>query len=65
MMQPGARIRLVYTNDEYTKLVPGSEGTVKRHSHDPNGPDWVSVAWDDGSSLTLMEETGDRWEEVK
>jgi hypothetical protein len=48
------RITLVSTNDPYTKLQRGSQGTLVRRSIDPWGDEVVSVKWDDGSSLSLI-----------
>lgn len=53
----GRRIRLDYTTDEYTKLKAGDEGTVD--SIDDIGT--VFVKWDNGSSLGLVSEAGDRF----
>ncbi len=49
-MKEGDRIRLDYTDDEWTRLVPGSLGTVTYV--DPTGT--VFAKWDDGSSLGLV-----------
>jgi len=46
----GKRIQLVYTNDEYTKLVPGDLGIV--NFIDDTGT--VFVSWDNGSRLGLI-----------
>lgn len=46
----GKRIRLVYTSDPYTRLVPGSEGVVD--FIDDIGT--VFAKWDDGSSLGMV-----------
>jgi|APGre2960657404_1045060.scaffolds.fasta_scaffold00892_6 hypothetical protein len=48
------RITLVSTNDPYTKLQRGSQGTLVRRSIDPWGDVTISVKWDDGSSLSLI-----------
>lgn len=49
----GRRVELVYTNDPYTRLKPGDQGTYE----------WAllsemmiqhSIKWDDGSSLMLL-----------
>lgn len=53
----GKRIRLKSTNDQFTKLVPGSEGTI--NLIDDLGT--VHVKWDDGSTLGLVPEE-DSWE---
>jgi hypothetical protein len=60
----GRRVRLVSTNDPYTRLRPGSEGTVFLLQEDvfERGKRVLHVDWDDGSSLSLLEATGDRWE---
>jgi len=54
------RITLVSTNDPYTKLQKGSEGTLVRRSIDPWGDEVIAVKWDDGSSLSLIRGE-DRW----
>ncbi len=57
--KPHDRVELVHTNDEYTKLRPGARGSVIRQTRD----DWgtvVAVAWDDGSSLSILLAEGDR-----
>ena len=52
----GRRIRLLSTTDPYTRLHPGSEGTVLLV--DDFGT--VHVRWDDGSRLGLVPDE-DRW----
>jgi len=52
----GKRIELVFTDDEYTKLKPGSMGIV--NFIDDFGT--VFVSWEDGSSLGLVPGV-DRW----
>ncbi len=54
--QRGDRIRLVSTSDRYTRLVPGAEGIVNSVNRYQ-----VGIAWDDGSSLSLLPDE-DRWE---
>lgn len=49
--EPGTRIELVWTDDEYTSLVPGDRGTVTGRGPDPLQL-WVD--WDNGSSLALI-----------
>jgi hypothetical protein len=56
----GDRIRLVHTNDKWTRLRPGVLGTVR--SIDDLGT--VHTDWDDGSRLGLSAAAGDRWEVV-
>lgn len=51
----GKRVRLDYTNDPHTKLVRGDEGIVR--SVDVFGT--VHIAWDNGSTLGLIEDAGD------
>ena len=52
----GQRIVLLHTDDPYTKLVPGSRGTVTRH----DDPSTVHIAWDDGSRLAMCLDGGDQ-----
>jgi hypothetical protein len=54
----GKRIRLICCTDQYTKLKPGTEGTVE--FVDDLGT--VFAKWGDGSSLGLCREAGDRWQ---
>lgn len=53
----GARVELVRCTDEYTRLEPGSLGTVRYI--DPTGT--VFVDWDSGSKLGLISDAGDEW----
>ena len=53
----GKRVQLQYTNDPYTGLRQGNHGVID--FVDDTGT--VSVKWDDGSSLGLNSEFGDRW----
>ncbi len=54
--QKGDRVELVNVNDPYTLLAPGTLGTVT--FVDSLGT--VHVKWDNGSSLGMVEEAGDR-----
>ena len=54
---PGDRIELLHTDDEYTKLRPGSLGTIEAVYE---GGDVLAVAWDDGSSLSMLLDAGDQ-----
>jgi hypothetical protein len=54
----GKRVRLIRCNDPHTKLQPGTEGTVALV--DCVGT--LHVDWDDGSSLGLCRDDGDRWQ---
>jgi hypothetical protein len=53
----GKRIRLQFTNDPYTKLNAGSEGVVT--FVDDFGT--ITAKWDDGSTLGINPEFGDRY----
>jgi hypothetical protein len=58
MVEEGDRIELVHTADKYTLLGPGDEGTVTRTigtAGATGGPHMVTVNWDSGSNLTLIE----------
>ena len=57
MVKRGDRIQLVRTEDPYTNLRPGDEGTVSLI--DSMGT--VHVNWDNGSKLGLISEAGDVW----
>lgn len=48
--KPGDRVRLLFCDDQWTKLTPGTKGTVS--FVDIRGT--VHVKWDDGSSLGLI-----------
>jgi hypothetical protein len=48
------RIRLDYTNDQFTNLRAGDLGTITGRRTDPWGADIVSVSWDNGSNLSLI-----------
>ena len=56
----GARVRLIRCDDPYTHLRPGTKGTVG--SVDDMGT--VHVYWDNGSSLGMVSEAGDRFEVI-
>jgi len=61
----GRRVRLINTNDPYTKLHCGSLGTVKYEIYDDLwGDDKLSVDWDDGSKLMLIA-GADHWTILK
>ena len=53
----GRRIMFVGSDDPYTRLSYGTEGMVT--SVDCTGT--VHVKWDDGSSLGMIAEAGDRF----
>jgi len=53
----GRRIRLVATDDPWTRLRSGEEGVVT--AVDCTGT--VHVRWDSGGHLGLVEEAGDRF----
>lgn len=54
----GRKVRLIHCNDPHTVLVPGLEGIVDLV--DDLGT--VHVKWDNGRSLGLVWDDGDRWE---
>tara|TARA_Y100000356_G_C11040650_1_gene173333 strand:- start:22 stop:198 length:177 start_codon:yes stop_codon:yes gene_type:complete len=56
MENKGDRIRLIHTDDPYTKLKTGDQGTIRRVTED-----MISVDWDTGSSLSLIYGE-DEWE---
>jgi hypothetical protein len=56
--QAGDRVELVSCDDPYTRLAPGSQGTVTGTSGPLryfNNQIQVHVRWDDGSTLSLLE----------
>lgn len=57
--RPGERVELVRTNDSMTRLVPGARGTVTLVFDDAECGPIVSVAWDDGSRLSMLLGEGD------
>jgi len=59
----GKRIRLVYTDDQFTKLKPGDLGTIRYYFRNLDSI-CVVVEWDSGSNLSLIFGK-DQWEEVK
>lgn len=63
-IERGTRVRLVACADRFTHLRAGDMGTVLSCRIDPWGDLVVSVAWDSGSTLRLIEGE-DTWEEVR
>ena len=59
MVEEGDRLKLIFTDDPYTRLKPGDQGTVL--FVDDLGT--VHVNWDNGSNLGLVP-NHDRWEIV-
>jgi uncharacterized protein DUF4314 len=55
---PGDRVELVATTDPYTRLRPGDRGTVTHVADRPEPA--VEVQWDNGSTLTILPDAGDR-----
>ncbi len=55
--QPGDRVILIATTDPYTRLKPGTRGTVTGRD-DCNGQ--IHIAWDDGSTLSMLPAEGDQ-----
>ncbi len=60
----GARVELVYTSDEYTRLREGSRGTLKGIHEMSVGGVSYDIEWDDGSNLSLLSYAGDKIKEV-
>lgn len=56
----GQRVRLIRCTDKYTKLEPGTEGTVGFI----DGMGTIHVDWDDGHRLGLLPDA-DEWEVTK
>lgn len=56
------RIVLVRTDDQWTRLRPGSKGLLVGRRTTPFGDDIVDVSWEDGSSLSLIAGV-DEWHE--
>jgi len=56
----GKRVRFLRSNDQYTKLVWGDEGVVTHI--DALGT--VHIKWDNGSTLGMITEEGDRFQVV-
>lgn len=54
--EQGDRVELVETSDIYSKLLPGTQGTVS--ATDDTGT--VHVAWDDGNNLGMILDSGDK-----
>ena len=50
----GRRVRLIHTDDPYTKLKYGSLGTINDISSTPWGDIQVWVKWDSGSGLAMI-----------
>ena len=50
----GARIRLIHTNDSWTLLDPGDEGTCIGVYTDDTHIQKIEVQWDSGSTLPLL-----------
>lgn len=57
MTKVGDRIKLIRCSDPWTDIRPGTEGVVTYI--DALGT--VHVKWDDGHSLGMVEEAGDRF----
>lgn len=65
MYSKGQRVKLVKINDPYTKLVPGSLGTVFDVRKGLLEELQVWVKWDCGSMLALLPKAGDIAEIIK
>jgi len=63
----GDRIRLIHTNDRYTKLKHGDLGSITDVTYlpeDHGGQAQIWVRWDAGSILALIDGQ-DEWEAVE
>jgi hypothetical protein len=56
-------IELVRTSDPYTKLSPGARGRLISRYRDPWSGSSIDVAWEDGSTLSLIAGE-DEWLEI-
>lgn len=56
--QKGQRVELVSTSDPHTRLRSGDRGTVTR-VRDDGVSMTVGVAWDSGSTLSMLVDEGD------
>ena len=54
----GDRVELVATTDPYTRLRPGDRGTIAHVADRPEPT--VEVQWDNGSTLAILPDAGDR-----
>jgi len=52
--QPGDRVILIATTDPYTRLAPGTRGTVTGRDGQ------IRISWDDGSTLSMLPAEGDQ-----
>tara|TARA_Y100000034_G_C6559373_1_gene241999 strand:+ start:276 stop:497 length:222 start_codon:yes stop_codon:yes gene_type:complete len=51
----GRRVKLIYSDDPFTKLKRGDLGTIKYERLDDIwGEDTVSISWDSGSTLSMI-----------
>lgn len=55
----GDRVKLVRTTDTLTRLKPGDEGTVQSFRETLISGRTLHVAWDSGSTLSLLLDDGD------
>lgn len=60
MSKIGKRVQLIKCNDPHTNLKRGDEGTITYV--DDMGT--AHVQWDNGSTLGLCKDDGDRWIEL-
>jgi hypothetical protein len=59
--QPGDRVVFGgFGHFDPSDLRSGTEGTVKLTGHNSIQGNWVAVDWDNGSSLTMLLDDGDR-----
>lgn len=54
----GDRVELVHTDDAFTRLRPGDQGTVTDVLDGPAGL-VIGIEWDSGSRLSMIPDDGD------
>lgn len=64
MTTRSTRVRFLYTSDPYTRLVSGTLGTIVGEYVDPWGDKTYHINWDDGSNLSMIPSSGDRFERI-
>lgn len=54
-MNVGDRVELVSTDDEYTTLTPGDQGTITDIDTAPGDVTQYWIEWDNGSRLAMLD----------
>ena len=57
----GKRLMLIHIDDQYTKLLPGDEGTAIHWDRGLNKEIVLWVKWDNGETMGLIKDH-DQWE---